>query len=255
MQHVKYEVRDGAAWLTLARPEARNAFSTRFYAEVREAVRMAEVAEGVSITVIQGSPEVFGTGGDLKEIGSYIAEDADPLDLYRFEDAVPFHAIRTTPNVVVSVVRGLCLGGGLVIACESDISIVAADARLGFPEARAGIADSYGSTVLAGRVGVAKAKYLLLTGATVDGLEAERIGLVTEAVPGARLDERVTEVLGELKRCSPGARSAYKSFVNRSIPRGDAADMWSVMRSAGGREGIRAFVEGRPPRFGGEDGD
>jgi len=248
-EYIKFEIEDGVARLQLAREGGINYFTTDFYREISDAVQIADRSREVDVLVISGQPKSFGTGGDLRELLGYLEPDADPRDIYKFNDNLPYNPLRECSKVSIAAVRGYCLAGGLAIASEADISIAAEDAVFGIPEARIGLGESWVPSVLYPRISMAKLKYMLFTGKTIDATEAERIGLITEVVAAENLDRRVEEVVGEVRRTSPVARRLYRRIVSRMIPRGDSAEMWEALRSAAGREGLSAFSEGREPRY------
>ena len=248
-EQLQYSVENGVARVRLDRPDQLNAFTSRLYGEVKWAMRTAAADDTVDVVVIIGTGRAFATGGDLHETLARL-ESGDPLAMHAFYDNLPWQAIRDCPKVVIAAVNGLCLAGGMITAACADISVAAASARFGFAEGRVGVADAIAPALLHARVGTAKLKYLLLTGTMIDAAEAERIGLVTEVVPDDRLDGRVAEIVGELRRTSPVSRRFFKQYVNEHTPLpsdhggGPAFDSPEVI------EGLRAFAEGRGPDYG-----
>lgn len=247
-EQLRYSVEDGVARIRLDRPEQLNAFTSRLYGEVKWAMRTAAVDDSVDVVVITGTGRAFATGGDLHETLGRL-ESGDPLAMYAFYDNLPWQAIRDCPKVVVAAVNGLCLAGGLITAVCSDIAVAAESARFGFAEGKVGVADAVAPALLHARVGTAKLKYLLLTGAMIDAAEAERIGLVTEVVPDDRLDQRVAEVVDELRSTSPVSRRLFKQYVNEhtAMPSGHGGG--PAFASPEVLEGLRAFADGRRPDY------
>lgn len=224
-----YRVEEGAAWITLNRPEVLNSFSVQLYTELRAAIRTANLDDGVDILVLTGEGRAFGTGGDLKEFAKALNDD-DPLSVYRFQDVIPFHILREIEKTTIAAVNGICVAAGLIAAMTCDIAIAGSDATFCVPEGKVGLADPFIPPLLFARVGMAKAKYLMFTAATIDAAEAERIGLVTETVPQEQLTERVRAVIAELRTTSPGSRATFKRMMNRIAPQFEYYDFsWGVL--------------------------
>jgi enoyl-CoA hydratase/carnithine racemase len=250
LHELGYKVEDGVAFIRLDRPEQLNAFSSRLYEELKWALRFASVDDAVEVVVLTGTGRAFATGGDLKEARERI-EDGDPLSFYAFVDNLPWAEFRQCPKVVIGAVNGLCHAGGVIAAVSCDITIAAESARFALTEGRVGIAEAVAPSLLASRVSAAKLKYLLLTGKEISAREAERIGLVTEVVSDEELDSRVTEVISEVRRTSPVSRRLYKQCVNQLEPLPtDPGMLLSTLASPEAREGLQAFTEGRPPKYG-----
>lgn len=246
---LRYSVAGGVARVELDRPEQLNAFTSRLYGEVKWAMREAAADPSVDVVVITGRGRAFATGGDLKEALARLGDD-DPTSMYAFYDNLPWAAIRDCPKVVLAAVNGLCLAGGCITAICADVSVAAESARFGFTEGRVGIADAVSPALLHARIGTARAKYLLLTGKLIDAAEAERIGLVTEVVPDDRLQDRVAEVVAELRGTSPVSRRLFKEYMNRLSPLPDGHGGLPSFASPEVVEGLQAFAEGRPPPYG-----
>ncbi|MGH9035867.1 MAG: enoyl-CoA hydratase/isomerase family protein [Acidimicrobiia bacterium] len=244
---LEYSVAGGVARIRFDRPDQLNAFTSTLYGELKWALRQAGADPAVDILVLTGTGRAFATGGDLKETLVRL-ESGDPLAMSAFYDHFPWTEIRACPKVVIAAVNGLCLAGGLIIALCCDISVAVESARFALTEGKVGMADSLGPALLHARVGTAKLKYLVLTGKMIDAREAERIGLITEVVPDGGLDDRVAEIVAELRETSPEARRRYKELVNSHTPlpldHGVPAFTPEVV------EALRAFAEGRKPDYG-----
>ena len=104
-------------------------------------------------------------------------------------------------------------------------------------------------SLLFGKVSLSKMKYLLYTGKMISADEAERIGMITEATDDDRLDARVLEVIGEVRKTSPNARRLYAEYISRMVPTPANADLYRSLTSQECQEGLRAFKEKREPGF------
>lgn len=245
-----YSVDGGVATLTLNRPRELNSFSTTLYRELRDGIRLANADDSVDVVVITGTGRAFATGGDLREVLGYLTPEADPLEIYRFEDNLPFAAVRNCPKVTIAAVNGVCMAGGLITTMSCDIAVAVADAVFAAPEGRVGVAEGWMPAAMFGRVSLSKARYMLLTGKSVPADRAEAWGLITEVVADQdALRTRVAEIVEEVRATSPTVRRLYKQYVNEIAPEGKLGDFTEGTGSADGIEGLRAFAEKRRPRF------
>ncbi|WP_454754022.1 enoyl-CoA hydratase/isomerase family protein [Cupriavidus necator] len=247
-EQLEYRVVDSAAYIRLNRPEVLNSFTTKLYGEVKNAVRLANEDQGVDVIVITGTGRAFATGGDLEEVLSRM-EDENPLALYAYDDNMPFDAVKYSSKTTIAAVNGICVAGGLAIASACDIQIAVRSAVFGAPEARIGLASSMMPSLLMSKISLSKLKYLLYTAKSISATEAERIGLITEVVEDGGLDARVQEMIKEVRRTSPNARSMYAEYINRLLPTAPNADLQRGFRSEECREGLRAFKEKRKPGY------
>ncbi len=190
---VDYRVDErGVARITLNRPHRLNAINAALIEGLVAALRQAADDEA-RVVVLAGAGTSFCAGHDLREPhAAYTRERADGLqDVTRL--------MRAFPGVVVAAVRGYAVGGGVEFAMGADLVVATKSAGFKFPEVAVGLSATGGSTSLLPRlVGLAQAKRLMLLGEPIDGVEAERIGLVTWAVPDAELDTRVEELIERL---------------------------------------------------------
>ena len=232
--------------VTLARPERRNAFDAELISELTEA--FADVGDARAV-VLAGEGESFCAGADIEWQRSAIdlsfdenVEDA--LRLYRMCEAVD-----RCPAPVIARVHGYALGGGSGLVACADIAIAAPDATFGFSEVKLGIIPAVISPFVLPRLG-AHARRYFMTGERFDAATAVRIGLVEEVA--ADLDDAVDRLLSELLSSGPEAVHEAKQLL-RERPEGvETAQIAARLRAgAEGQEGLRAFLERRPPSWGG----
>jgi len=232
--------------VTLARPERRNAFDAELISELTEA--FADVGDARAV-VLAGEGESFCAGADIEWQRSAIdlsfdenVEDA--LRLYRMCEAVD-----RCPAPVIARVHGYALGGGSGLVACADIAIAAPDATFGFSEVKLGIIPAVISPFVLPRLG-AHARRYFMTGERFDAATAVRIGLVEEVA--ADLDDAVDRLLSELLSSGPEAVREAKQLL-RERPEGvETAQIAARLRAgAEGQEGLRAFLERRPPSWGG----
>jgi enoyl-CoA hydratase/carnithine racemase len=247
-EQLEYTVDDGAAYIRLNRPDVLNSFTTQLYGEVKDAIRLAAADSEVDVIVLMGKGRAFATGGDLLEVLARI-DDPNPLALHAYDDNMPFETIKHCGKTTIAAINGLCVAGGLAIASACDLQIAVRSARFGIPEARVGMASSILPTLLLSKLSLSKLKYLLYTGKMISAEEAERIGMITEITEDDALDDRIREIIGEIRKTSPHARRLYAEYLNRLLPDPENADLYRSLVSEECREGLRAFKEKRDPAF------
>jgi enoyl-CoA hydratase len=243
---------DAVATVTFARPPV-NAVDLDVIDEFRRLVEALAADATVRAVVLTGTGRHFCAGADIA-----MMRDLSPENHRRVRQWVDVQAgLETMPKPVVAAINGYALGGGaeLVLAC--DVRLMAADARIGFPEVRLGLFPGAGGTQRLPRlVGVARALQLMMDGRPIGADEARDIGLVDQVVPVDTLAtaaaERAralaagpTRALGLLKRC------VYQGY-GRPLAEGLALEAEAVFELIGtrdAREGLEAFLAKRPPRF------
>ncbi len=245
-QHLHARKRDGVLTVRIDRPERRNALTIEMYHGIKKACVVAERDPDIDLMVVTGTGEWFCVGGEMG--GQH--EGAEKLDrLTDGLDLTPFVQLERCPKTVVMAINGMCQGGGLVMTLMSDISIVSDRARFRVPELLRGVADCYLGARLAARIGVARAKYLLFTAEYFSAREAWDMGLVSRVVPHEALDAAVDETVTLIRATGPAARRALKRDINRHLPPIDTGMFQDSLLGEECREGFRAFVEKRPPRW------
>lgn len=206
--------REGVLLMLLDRPEQLNATDGRMHTELSRVWRDVADDTQARVVVLAGRGRAFCSGGDLDLVARQ-AGDFDLVVAAMDEAAAIVRGVLDCPKPVVSAVHGAAYGAGLALALLADISVVAEDARLGDGHVRLGIAAGDHAVLLWPLLcGMAKAKYHLLTGAPLDGREAERIGLVSTCVPADQVLDRALEIAGGLAESSPTAVRWTRSTLN-----------------------------------------
>jgi E-phenylitaconyl-CoA hydratase len=248
-EHVIYERRGPIAYLTMNRPEVLNALNRQHQAEIEAA--KAEFANDpeANVMIITGAGDrAFCAGADLKA----------PREAR--EGREPDVDIRYTLPVwkpMIAAINGWAVGGGLAYAMQCDIRIASETARLGYSEARIGVAGGPSDNWLFPRyVPVGEALYYLLTAEFMDAREAHRIGLVHEVVPPDQLMARAEEIAKRINQNHQPAVRAIKQavMVGLSLPFDMSMrfnrELSAQVRAANDGEGRRAFAEKRAPAYG-----
>lgn len=226
--HIAFEVRDGVARLTLNNPARRNALSWDMLVEFRAALLEADDLREVGAIVVEGAGKDFCAGYDMQAAyARYASEDAaqgtyrtgsgsfddDAWKLERFQELLRTAFVVHKP--VIAKVHGNCLAGGTDLALYCDMVIAADDARIGFPATRA--MGSPPNHMWIYNVGPQWAKRLLLSGDTLDGRDAARIGLVLASAPPERLEDEVMTLARRLATIDPDLLATQKRIVNLAL--------------------------------------
>ncbi|MGD8340617.1 MAG: p-hydroxycinnamoyl CoA hydratase/lyase [Gammaproteobacteria bacterium] len=191
--NVLVEFEDGIAWVTLNRPDKRNAMSPALNAEMRETVNALATDERCGVFVLTGAGESFAAGMDLKEYFRETdnAPDTVLLDVRRTAEDWQWRRLRDYPKPTIAMVNGWCFGGAFTPVCACDLAIAAEEATFGLSEINWGILPAGNVTkATMETIGYRNALYYTMTGESFDGVKAAEMGLVNEAVPLAELRER-----------------------------------------------------------------
>jgi enoyl-CoA hydratase len=254
--HIRLEVQDRVARLTIDRADVRNAIDRNTAAEIRAALDDVGKSENVRVLVITGSGDkVFVSGADIKDLKNRTYKSG----LEGCNNAL-FQAIENLDRPVIAAINGHALGGGLELALACDIRVAADDALFGFPEVGLGVMPGAGGTQRLPRViGLGRAKEMILTGELIDASEALRIGLVNRVVSRAELGGAVQAVVDKLLTRAPVALKLAKMALNLAARAPlDAGLQFEVLaqsvlfETADKDEGLSAFLEKRAPRFEGK---
>jgi enoyl-CoA hydratase/carnithine racemase len=249
---VTYELADGVAWLTIDRPEARNALSKAVRDGLWQGFRRFAADEQAAVLVLTGAGEkAFCAGGDLKEMSSTALRVPPP-------DFLPYlQRTVKTDKPVIAAVNGIAYGGGFLLAQMVDLVIAADHARFAIAEAKVGRGSPWAAP-LPWLIGPRAALEIMLTGEPIDAQRAYELGLVNRVVPGAQLRQEAQRMASVIAANAPLSVRAAKSLVYLSAEHGwsaalDAADALyePVYLSDDAQEGPRAFSERRAPRWSG----
>ncbi|MDQ1445805.1 MAG: 2-(1,2-epoxy,2-dihydrophenyl)acetyl-CoA isomerase [Acidimicrobiaceae bacterium] len=251
---VRYERRDEAAWITMVLGDSGNPLTHELADDLLEATRQAR-RDNARVVVLRAEGKAFCVGGDLQTFGS----TPDP-GVYIDDLAEALHRLVSELGhldaPVVSVVQGVAAGAGFPIAMAADIVLAGRSARFTLAYTNAGLTPDGGSSLLTSTVGLHQAMYLALMNPVLSADQAHQVGLVAEVHDDDALDEAAERVVARLVNGSATALTATKRlFRDRALPDAEAAmrrESLSVRAAANshdGREGVRAFLAKRAPRF------
>ena len=242
--------------ITLNRPQALNALSTKMVSELISALDGFEKDEGVRSVVIAGNDRAFSAGADIKEMA-----DMTAVQMVMGEHFFPlWDRVGHFPKPIVGAITGFALGGGLELAMTLDVLIAADTAQLGQPEINIGVIPGGGGTQrLTRAVGKSKAMEMILTDKRIGAEEARTLGLVSRVVPKEACVEEAKKVAAEIATKSPVAVKLAKMAVNKAFEMGlsDGLDFerelfYLLFASEDAKEGMHAFMDKRKPAFRGK---
>jgi methylglutaconyl-CoA hydratase len=243
----------------LDRPERHNAFDAELIGALRRTFdRLAEEpSDRLRAVVLMGDGPTFCAGADVAWMRASAGLTVEENEQDAMALAEMLDAIDHCPAPVVARVQGAALGGGMGLCAVSDLVIAEAGARFGFTETRLGILPAVISPFVIAKIGETHARALFPGGRRFDATRAVRIGLVHEVVEGDdALDSAVDAAVADLLAAGPNATRAAKAVVRevRGLPH--ASTKWHTARtiarqrtSAEGQEGLRAFLDKRPPAW------
>jgi 2-(1,2-epoxy-1,2-dihydrophenyl)acetyl-CoA isomerase len=254
---ILYEKHGGVATITLNRPQALNAFVPQMNKEVLDALRDGERDKAVRCLMITGAGRAFCAGQDLKgrtpeqkgSLGASLREKYNPM----------IRQIRQMEKIVIAAVNGVAAGAGCNLALACDLRVASEEAKFIQSFVRVGLApDSGGSFILPRLVGVSKAMELLLLGDTVDAKEAQRIGLVARVFAAAEFAASARTIAEQVASAPRGIGLIKRAVNHANLPTLEndleyEAHLQEIAgRSADYDEGVKAFLEKRPPVFTGK---
>ena len=245
---------EGVGVIRLDRPPA-NAIDLQVGLELQKAIREAGEREDVGAIVIWGGPKIFAAGADIKAMVDWDAEQARP-SVDALGEACDM--LEDLPKISIAAVNGFALGGGLELALACDLRYLARDAMVGQPEIRIGVIPGAGGTQrLVPLVGLSMTRWLVYTGERLAAEQARELGLAERVFAPHELFEAAAQ---DAERFAQGprealaaAKRAIRGAVLKPGPDGIRAERMQFLRLFGTsdqREGMRAFLEKREPRFG-----
>ena len=251
---VAFSVREGIAWVRFNRPEKRNCMSPRLNRQMMRVLDELEYREDVGVLVLTGEGTAWSAGMDLKE---YFREtEAKGLGAVRQAQREAYgwwRRLRWYQKPTIAMVNGWCFGGGYGPLFACDLAFAAEDAQFGLSEINWGILPGGGASKVARELlSFRRAMYHALMGENIDGRTAAQWGLVNEALPRGKLEERVTEVGRTWLMKSPVALKATKDAIRRvgEMTYDNAEDYLVRAQEAanffdneGRKEGIHQFID------------
>ncbi len=249
----------GVGLVTFNQPEKRNAMSLEMWQGLEAILDGFAADDAVRVVVLTGAGgKAFVSGADISQFEKNRA-NADAQVEYDRLTSAGRTKLATFAKPTIAMIRGFCLGGGLAIAMQTDLRIAAEGSQFGIPAARLSIAYAFdGLRKLVQLVGPAHARMILYTGSRIDAREAERIGLINQAVADSALEETVMGIARTIAENAPLSIFASKLTIGEVMKDPADRNMEAVRLAAAAcfdsadyKEGRTAFMEKRAPRFAG----
>ena len=256
---IRCECRDSAMWITLDSPETLNSISPQIIAELQSALDDIEADPAVRSIVVTGTGRAFCAGGDLKavmQLASDTDKDTAGSDFLASISAL-MSRLERMPLPVIGAINGIAFAGGLELALCCDIVVAAETATFGDVHSRYGLLPGGGGSVrLPRKLGVNRAKYLMLTGEQVSAKQMLDWGLCVKVVPASELDSVVSELAASLAEKSALGLRRMKQMIDDGLEQPlDVALRAELLAcevhdgSFDRNEGLAAFAERRRPQF------
>jgi enoyl-CoA hydratase len=257
---LRVEKRGAVGWIVFDQPQKRNAINGEMWRGIAPAMKRFDADREVRCVAFRGAgSEAFSAGADISEFDGKRASEESVGQYDDLLDQV-LHSIQGSLKPSVAMIYGYCLGGGLEIALACDLRYCAQSAQFGIPAAKLGIAYNVeGHKRLVETVGHARAREIMFLGRRYPAGEALAMGLVHRVLPDTELESFVEKIISDLCENSPLSIANSKTIVEEYVKSSgapDAARMRAAIercaRSEDYREGRRAFMEKRKPRFQGK---
>ena len=253
---LSFEAHDnGVLLITLSNPDKLNATDAGMHDELSRIFRDVDRDPSVRAVVVTGAGKAFSAGGDLQWIKEQVGDYVQTMKVMR-EAGDIVRSMIDCDTPIISAINGVAVGAGLAVALMADISIINEDARITDGHIRLGVAaGDHAVAIWPLLCGMAQAKYYLLTADFIDGKEAERIGLVTRAVP---LADVVSTAMAAAQKVAAGPRDAVRftkrslnHWLRQALPNFEASLAYEMLNFLGpdAAEGLSALIEKRPPDF------
>jgi enoyl-CoA hydratase/carnithine racemase len=252
------EKRGPVAWLTINRPEVRNALGLEITARIVATLRELSKDRTVRVVVLTGAGDrVFVSGADVREFKEHLATAEAAL---KYDAAVEElqSTLRAVPQPVIAMIQGHAIGSGTIVAASCDFRIAVRTAKFGIPVAKFGFIAPVPDTLrLVQLIGPAKAKWMLMTGRLMEAPQALQIGLIDQVVEANALAAAVEDLAATLSANAPLTLKATKDIIEKmSAPGADVTvgAPWyrEIFESRDFAEGLDAFLTKRTPEFSGE---
>ncbi|HUF37860.1 MAG TPA: enoyl-CoA hydratase-related protein [Anaerolineales bacterium] len=241
--------------MTFNRPEALNALSPPMLEAICEALELMDAAPEIRVAILTGGERVFAAGADIKVMAEASAQDMIALDTIRY-----WERLARIRKPVIAAVSGYAFGGGCELAMACDLIVASETARFAQSEIRVGIIPGAGGTQrLARALGPYRAMEMVLTGEPIDAAQAHAYGLANRVVPVERFLEEAFDLARTIAERPPVAVRLAKEALRQGIAttlreglRNERRNFYLSFETEDHAEGMRAFLERRPPEFKGK---
>lgn len=252
-QNILFRAEGGVGYLTLNRPEKRNALSTQVLQEITVLLKDVASKKDVRVVIIKGAGKIFSGGHDLKEVSAGGPQEVLALFQTCYE---AMQAIRSMPQPVIAQVHGIATAAGCQLVAACDLALAAEDTLFGTPGAKLGLFCTTPAVFLSRNIGRKKALEMLFTGDMITAQEAMLHGLVNKVVPADKLEEATENMARTIaQNCSSaiavGKRAFYRQLNMEDFMALNYASEVIALNTTteDAQEGIKAFLEKRKPNW------
>lgn len=243
---------DGVSWVRINRPEVKNALNMNVRELLAQHFSALSADTATRCIVVTGGDKVFAAGADIRELA-----DANTIDVYFRKTPLLWQAIAQCPKPVIAAVNGFAFGAGCELALHADVIVAGESSSFAQPEVKVGIMPGAGGTQrLLRAVGKFHAMKMTMTGQPISGREAVAIGLASECVPDADVQQRAAELAKTIAAMPPIAVAQIKEVIlaghDMSLESALALERKAfqiLFSSEDQKEGMRAFIEKRKPVY------
>ncbi|WP_303290549.1 enoyl-CoA hydratase/isomerase family protein [Marinobacter sp. SS5-14b] len=248
-------------FLTINRPDVRNAMSLQMVAELAALFTEVENDNSIRAVVIRGAGGHFCAGGDIKDMAGARGQKGEGKDdpFYKLNRAFGqmIQQVNESSKVVIAITEGAVMGGGFGLACVSDLAIAGPTAKFGMPETTLGVIPAQIAPFVVERIGLTQARRLALLGLRIDATEACALGIVHQVAESEeQLNDMLNQALERVRLCAPNATAETKALLHRVGHEAmtglldDAAEKFAAAISGPeGTEGTMAFMQKREPKW------
>jgi len=254
---IRLDKKDGIGYLTLNRPEVRNAFNQEMIDELRNALRIVDRDQEIRVLIITGAGKAFQAGADIAELSVMT-----PMKILRWNEGIVRinAALEKLRQPVIAAINGAAMGGGLELAISCTLRVIAESAKMAIPEVKLGIIPGTGGTQRLPRlIGKGRAAELLLTGDIIEAQDAYNMGLVNRVAPDSKVLEAAEELARKIMANAPIAVEMAKDAleIGKDLPLEHAVqysqkNCVTCFSTEDMKEGMAAFLEKREANFKGK---
>lgn len=256
-EHLLFDLRDrGVLLVTINRPDRGNAVNPKLHIELGTVWREIDRDRRVSVAVITGAGDTFCSGGEIGSFGGDDHPDSADIDESMHEMGSLVNGMIECRKPTISAVNGLAMASGLAVALSADISVVGENVKLNDGHLRGGmVAGDHAVLLWPLYMSLAKARYYLLTGDTLTGREAERLGLMSVCVPDADVLDRALSIAeriaGNAQYATRWTKRALNAWVRQQAPIFELSTALQMISLHGAdmQSALAALAEGRKPEF------
>lgn len=248
-------------FLTINRPDVRNAMSLQMVAELAALFTEVENDNSIRAVVIRGAGGHFCAGGDIKDMAGARGQKGEGKDdpFYKLNRAFGqmIQQVNESSKVVIAITEGAVMGGGFGLACVSDLAIAGPTAKFGMPETTLGVIPAQIAPFVVERIGLTQARRLALLGLRIDAAEACALGIVHQVAESEeQLNDMLNQALERVRLCAPNATAETKALLHRvgnesmaGLLDAAAGKFAAAIRGPEGTEGTMAFMQKREPKW------